>query len=409
MVRLLPGNIIDVLFGGDVQATPEQKQQALRAARHRRARSSHQYMALDRPDALRTATSAARYRSQQPDLGRSSATRSRSRSSSSSSGSLIARRRSGSRSASSRPSGATAPPTTPRASAGLVGIIDPELLARDAAADLHSRASSTGSRRSRTSRSTQDPAQNLQQFIFPAISISVFTLAIVMRHGARDDARGARASTTCAPRAPRACRAGRVLRKHALRNALIPVVTVVGVRGRRADRRRRDRRDHLRPARRSATRCCIAIFSRDYPIIQATRAADRGRLRRLQPVVDLLYGVLDPRISGRHDRATDRSLGAPCPRRRARAPGALAQPDRDRRRGDRRLHASCVALFGPYIWTIDPNAPVVRPASRARAGRTRWAPTTSAATRSRASSTARRSRSQVGVVAVAIALVVRRR
>ncbi len=29
MVRLLPGNIIDVLFQGDVQVTPEQKHQAL--------------------------------------------------------------------------------------------------------------------------------------------------------------------------------------------------------------------------------------------------------------------------------------------------------------------------------------------------------------------------------------------
>src|SRR6516164_9391768 len=29
MVRLLPGNIIDVLFQGDVEVTPEQKKQAL--------------------------------------------------------------------------------------------------------------------------------------------------------------------------------------------------------------------------------------------------------------------------------------------------------------------------------------------------------------------------------------------
>ncbi len=35
--------------------------------------------------------------------------------------------------------------------------------------------------------------------------------------------------TTCAPRAPRACRARQVIRRHALRNALIPFVTVVAI------------------------------------------------------------------------------------------------------------------------------------------------------------------------------------
>ena len=49
------------------------------------------------------------------------------------------------------------------------------------------------------------------------------------------------------------------------------------------------------------------------------------------------------------------------------------------------------ALFGRFIWTIDPNNPASTGCWR-RAGRTRWAPTSSAATRSRASSTARRSR-----------------
>ena len=73
----------------------------------------------------------------------------------------------------------------------------------------------------------EDPVKNLQEFFMPAIAISVFTLAIVMRMVratmlevlSLDYVRTARAKGV-----PRR----RVLRKHALRNALIPVVTVVG-------------------------------------------------------------------------------------------------------------------------------------------------------------------------------------
>src|SRR5215471_10843222 len=72
-----------------------------------------------------------------------------------------------------------------------------------------------------------DPWKNLQEFFLPAIAISVFTLAIVMRMVRAtmlevlglDYVRTARAKG-----APRSV----VLRRHALRNALIPVVTVAG-------------------------------------------------------------------------------------------------------------------------------------------------------------------------------------
>ena len=73
----------------------------------------------------------------------------------------------------------------------------------------------------------EDPIGNLSQFILPAISISVFTMAIVMRMVratmlevlGQDYVRTARAKGV-----------GRrtVISKHALRNALIPVVTIVG-------------------------------------------------------------------------------------------------------------------------------------------------------------------------------------
>ena len=73
----------------------------------------------------------------------------------------------------------------------------------------------------------EDPIENLSQFILPAISISVFTLAIVMRMVratmlevlGQDYVRTARA---------KGVKRKVVITRHALRNALIPVVTVVG-------------------------------------------------------------------------------------------------------------------------------------------------------------------------------------
>ena len=53
------------------------------------------------------------------------------------------------------------------------------------------------------------------------------------------------------------------------------------------------------------------------------------------------------------------------------------------------------ALFGRFIWTLDPNDPVSE-RLLLRAGRTRWAPTRSAGIRSRGSFTERRCRSRSG-------------
>ena len=72
-----------------------------------------------------------------------------------------------------------------------------------------------------------DPLTNLTQFILPAISISVFTLAIVMRMVratmlevlSQDYVRTARA---------KGVQHRLVVYRHALRNALIPVVTIIG-------------------------------------------------------------------------------------------------------------------------------------------------------------------------------------
>ena len=140
-----------------------------------------------------------------------------------------------------------------------------------------------------------DPIANLSQFILPAISISVFTMAIVMRMVratmlevlGQDYVRTARAKGV-----------GRrtVISRHALRNALIPVVTVVGF--------------EVGVLMSGAAIVEIifglpgvgntllnAIFNRDYPVVQATTMLLAFTFVTFNLLVDLLYGVLDPRIS----------------------------------------------------------------------------------------------------------------
>ena len=129
----------------------------------------------------------------------------------------------------------------------------------------------------------------------PAISISVFTLAIVMRMVRAtmlevlnlDYVRTARAKGV-----PRR----RVLRKHALRNALIPVViTVVGfevgvlIGGAAVV-------EIIFGLPGVGYTLLNAISNRDYPVIQTATLIIAAVFVVANVVVDLLYGLLDPRI-----------------------------------------------------------------------------------------------------------------
>lgn len=139
-----------------------------------------------------------------------------------------------------------------------------------------------------------DLGANLSQFILPAISISVFTMAIVMRMVratmlevlSQDYVRTARAKGVSR---------GKVVYRHALRNALIPVVTVVGF--------------EVGVLLSGAAIVEIifglpgvgytllqAISNRDYPLIQATTMLLALTFIVFNLIVDVLYGVLDPRI-----------------------------------------------------------------------------------------------------------------
>ena len=139
------------------------------------------------------------------------------------------------------------------------------------------------------------PWENIQEFFLPAIAISVFTLAIVMRMVRAtmlevlnlDYVRTARAKGV-----PRRT----VLVRHALRNALIPVVTVAGfevgvlIGGAAVT-------EVIFGLPGVGAKLLSAIFQRDYPVVEASTLIIAGTFVIVSFFVDLAYGYLDPRIT----------------------------------------------------------------------------------------------------------------
>ena len=289
MVRLLPGNIIDVLFNGDVEVTPEEKHQALEQLGMKGSWFAQYTHWMGR--ILFHGDFGRSYRSQQPiwtilshgmhitfelvflglliavlvgiPLGAISAVRR------------------------DKPADYTA------RSVGLLGISVPNFFVATLILIFLSRVFHWIPPLSYVPF-TQSPTQNLEQFIFPAIAISFFTMAVVMRLLRAtmlevlglDSVRTARAKGV----------PGRtVVRKHALRNALIPVATVVAFEV---------------GVLIGASAVVETIFNlpglgytllqsltyRDYPILQSTVMLIAIVFLIFNLIVDILYGVLDPRI-----------------------------------------------------------------------------------------------------------------
>jgi peptide/nickel transport system permease protein len=289
MVRLLPGNIIDVLFQGDVQVTPEEKHQALAQLGMNGSWFAQYTHWLGR--IFLHGDFGRSYRSQQPIsqiLGHALHITSElvllglliALLVGIPLGVISAVRRDNAEDYAAR-------------AVGLVGISIPNFFLATLILIFLSRVFHWIPPLTYVPF-TQNPAQNLEQFIFPAISISVFTLAVVMRLLratlievlGMDYVRTARAKGV-----PRR----RVIRRHALRNALIPVATVVAFEV---------------GVLIGASAVVEVIFNlpglgytllqsltfRDYPILQSTVLLIAVVFLVFNLVVDILYGVLDPRI-----------------------------------------------------------------------------------------------------------------
>ncbi len=142
---------------------------------------------------------------------------------------------------------------------------------------------------------TRDPLGNLAIVALPALTLGTATAAMISRMTrsamldvlGRDYIRTARA---------KGASERRVLAIHALRNALIPVVTVAGVQMGYILGGIVVVEDVFNLP--GVGRLLLdAIFQRDYPVVQGTILVGAALFMGLNFLVDLLYAVIDPRIT----------------------------------------------------------------------------------------------------------------
>jgi len=139
-----------------------------------------------------------------------------------------------------------------------------------------------------------DPIGNLQQMLIPACAIALHLMAIVMRMTRTMMLEVLRQDYV---RTARAKGAGErlVVYRHALRNALIPVVSVIGFQvgalmGGSAIV------EVIFGLNGVGNTLVQGIFNRDYPLIQASALFLATIFVVVNLIVDLLYGYLDPRV-----------------------------------------------------------------------------------------------------------------
>jgi peptide/nickel transport system permease protein len=141
---------------------------------------------------------------------------------------------------------------------------------------------------------TEDLGGFLQRLIMPSVTLSLGMLAVVMRMSRsallevirQDFIRTARAKGV-----PESA----VVRRHALKNSLIPVVTAVGVQmGNLLGGSVIVEQVFTWPG--VSTYLITGIGQRDYPIVQAVVLLISVAFVVINLLVDLLYGYLDPRI-----------------------------------------------------------------------------------------------------------------
>ncbi len=139
-----------------------------------------------------------------------------------------------------------------------------------------------------------DPWGNLQQMLMPAVAVAVQLMAIVMRMTRATMLEVLRQDYVRTARAKGATERV-VLYRHALKNALIPVVSVIGFQvgtllGGSAII------EVIFGLNGIGNTLIQAIFNRDYPLVQTAALFLATVFVAVNLGVDLLYGYLDPRI-----------------------------------------------------------------------------------------------------------------
>lgn len=140
----------------------------------------------------------------------------------------------------------------------------------------------------------EDPLGNLQQMILPALALSVQLMAIIMRMTRttmlevlrQDYIRTARAKGLVDRL---------VIYRHALRNALIPVITIIGIQiGSLMGGSVIIEQIFGLPG--VGWWLLQAIYNRDYPVVQVAALLLATVFVLVNLIVDVLYAVIDPRI-----------------------------------------------------------------------------------------------------------------
>ena len=140
----------------------------------------------------------------------------------------------------------------------------------------------------------RDPWQNLRQMAFPTVALALSLIAVVMRmtRSSMLEVLGQEYIQTA-----RGKGAGEwaVVLRHAMKNALIPVVTIVGVQfGYLLGGSVVVEQIFGLPG--LGFMLLNAIYQRDYPVVQGTVVFVALFFILVNLAVDLLYGVLDPRV-----------------------------------------------------------------------------------------------------------------
>ncbi len=139
-----------------------------------------------------------------------------------------------------------------------------------------------------------NPLQNLQQMIFPALALAIYDMAFIARvtrsammEVLREDYMRTARAKGLSERV--------VLMRHGLKNAILPILTISGWQfARLVEGAVVIESIFLIPG---VGRILIeAIFHRDFPMIQAVIVVIGTGVLLINLIVDLLYGWLDPRI-----------------------------------------------------------------------------------------------------------------
>lgn len=140
-----------------------------------------------------------------------------------------------------------------------------------------------------------DPVENLRRIVLPALTLSAATLAVNMRQVrsslldvfGQDYIRTARA---------KGLSQNAVIVGHALKNGLIPVVTVIGLQvGALIEGAIITEQIFFWPG--VGKLVVDSILGRDYPVVQAVVLLSALSFMASTLLVDIIYGILDPRIS----------------------------------------------------------------------------------------------------------------